>query len=253
MAAKTKPDLELARKVLLAPLFQALIHIFAQGIEGTLLAGGTALASFYAGHRRSDDLDLFTTDESHQRSCTLAIQSISKLGGSLRIQNTSSQYFEAMCELKNHRFKITAVTDSNLFQVGASIRLNNDVQITDLETLFKMKAATLVSRCSEKDLYDLIWLFGHFPDRTFSDLIRLGSEIDGGTQGEAMLSSLGGAILHKEACDFSLNSRFTAAHIFSEVQEFRKKLIRGITAHLEDEPAPALGELVKKLDKISKN
>jgi hypothetical protein len=245
------PNIELAERVLPAPLFHSLRHIFAQGINGCVLAGGTSLAGFYAGHRRSDDIDLFTSDESHQKSATLAIRSLTSIGAEISILNESAQYFEAIGKLSKHPFKITAVLDANLFRVGQSETLEGNVRVVDLDTLFKMKAATLVSRCSEKDLYDLIWLFEHYPERTYSDLLRLGSEIDGGVNGEAVLGSVSGATLRKEACDFSLDSSITKAKIYSEILEFRKKLLSGIHAHLVNEPTPLLGSLVRKLEKWS--
>ena len=60
MGLARKPESGLAAEVLPPPLYRALTHVFAQGIDGAMLVGGTALAGYYAGHRRSDDLDLFT-------------------------------------------------------------------------------------------------------------------------------------------------------------------------------------------------
>jgi hypothetical protein len=169
----------------------------------------------------------------------------------LRIENETAQYLEAIGKLEGHLFKITVVLDANLFRVGKSVLLPNPLQIADLNTLFKMKAATLVSRCSEKDLYDLMWLFAYFPERTFADLIALGSEIDGGVRGEAVLSSVSGAVLRKEACDFALDKKITRDRILGEIKSFRKEILKGIAAHLASEPALPLGSLVKKLERLS--
>ena len=73
MAMGDQPDLSLARRVLPAPLLRALQHVFAQGLSGCMLVGGTALAGFYAGHRRSDDLDLFTETGEDQSAAVLAV------------------------------------------------------------------------------------------------------------------------------------------------------------------------------------
>lgn len=70
MELATLPRAELAARFLPAPLWRGLSHVFAQGLSDTMLVGGTALAGFYAGHRRSDDLDLFVgTAESTPRRC----------------------------------------------------------------------------------------------------------------------------------------------------------------------------------------
>jgi hypothetical protein len=216
-------------------------------MEGCVLAGGTALAGFYAAHRKSDDLDLFTSDESHQRSTVLAIKSLQKLGVILQMQNETAQYFEASGTWEGHVFKVTSVVDSHLLRVADVVRLSHSMQVVGLETLFKMKSATLVSRCSEKDLYDLIWLFDRFPDWRFADLVTRGNEIDAGVTGEAILLSVGGTTLRKGACDFGLQGSPAAEQIFGEIQAFRKHLLKGIEDHIHSRPTHSLGELIKTI------
>jgi hypothetical protein len=243
------PQLKLAATTLPASLFTSLKHVFAQGVSGCWLAGGTALAGFYAGHRRSDDLDLFTSADSHQRSVVLAIRSLKRIGAKLDILNETHQYHETLGELDGHRFKVTSVLDENLFRVGKAVPLAGNVQVVDLVTLLKMKSATLVSRCSEKDLYDLIWIFSQFPDLGFTDLIRLGNEIDAGVEAEAILASVAGSILREEACDFSLSPSKSAKKIFKEIEDFRESLLIELANHLEGQPAMSLGALVRALAK----
>ena len=60
METVRQPDSSLAAQILPPPLYRALTHLSAQDLNGVMLVGGTALAGYYAGHRRSDDLDLFT-------------------------------------------------------------------------------------------------------------------------------------------------------------------------------------------------
>jgi hypothetical protein len=250
MESSPRPKISLACAALPAPLYRALCHVFAQSLSGCVLAGGTALSGFYAGHRRSDDLDLFTANEPAHRAAVLAVKSLSSIGVDLTIQNESRQYCEGTGRLDGHFFKLTVVLDANLFRVGQPALVGANVHVVELDTLFKMKAATLVSRCSEKDLYDLIWLFKQYPDRGFADLIRLGNEIDGGVDGEAILSSVAGTILRKDACDFSLDASKTASGIFDEISRFRKNLLRELAVFLEGEPAPPLGALVRRLEKL---
>ncbi len=250
MAAPPKPDVALAQRVLPASLFRVLSHIFEQGIQGCVLAGGTSLTGFYAGHRRSDDLDLFTQDPGSQKATVLAVKSLDSIGVKLDIRNDTAQYFAATGKVDSHLFQVTVVQDSNLFRVGAVVLLPGNIRVASLETLFKMKAATLVSRCSEKDLYDLIWIFGKYPSRTYADLIKLGNEIDRGVNGEDILSSVSGAILKKSACNFALNDSRKADEIYSGILHFREQLIEGLQKYLEQEPAPPLGALVRKLKRL---
>ncbi len=246
------PQLNLAEKTLKKSLLQSLHHIFSLGVHGCVLAGGTALAGFYACHRRSDDLDLFTQDEKSQTATVLAIESLASLGVIFHEPYKTQQYFHTTCQLKDHRFTITCVKDPNLFRVGKTITLKNGICIVDLHTLLKMKAATLVSRCSEKDLFDLIWLFNEFKEVAISNLIQLGNEIDAGVNGESMILSISGAILRKEACDFSLDQKLTKETVFKKILEFQKKLIIDLHRYLESEPAPSLRKLVRKITKLAR-
>jgi len=250
MESSQSPQFEIAEQVLPRPLLQGLQHVFAQGIQGCVLAGGTALAGFYAGHRRSDDLDLFTATEFDQRAAVLAVKSLSSTGASLKILVETQQYFEATATSGGHIFKITVVLDKNLFRVGRVVKLKGNIQVVDLSTLLKMKAATLVSRCSEKDLYDLIWLFEHFSKLTVPDLIRLGNEIDGGMDAEAVLLSVEGAILNKTACGFAVDPLLTSEKIYKKILDFRKQLIQAILNYIKAQPTPALGALVQALRKL---
>jgi hypothetical protein len=239
------PDSKLAARVLPAPLYRALTHAFAQGITRCMLVGGTALAGYYAGHRKSDDLNLFAADESSWRAAVLAARSLGPLGAAIEERQRSSQFYSATCELEGHVFTVQVVLDPNLFAIGGFHRAADAVLVADLPTLLKMKAATLVSRCAEKDLYDLLWLFRQEPDLTLEGLVELGSEIDGGMSAEAVLTSLVGTTLSKSSCQFS--STETPAAVFRKVSSLKKKLARGFERIARAQPAPEIGELMRRL------
>lgn len=246
MGLARKPDSSLAGTVLPLPLSQAVRHVFSQGIEGAMLVGGTALAGYYAGHRRSDDLDIFTGSPRAQEAAVLAVRSLAELGCVVTHQGTSARFSHATCRLAGHDFTAQVVLDSHLFAVGSSIVADDGVAVADLETLLKMKAATLVSRASEKDLYDLTWLFEHQRRLDVPTLIALGQEIDGGMEGEALLISLVGTPMQKSACGFSLTR--TPAQVLAEVTRTRDALIRGVERYLRQQPALPIAALMRKLE-----
>lgn len=254
MEPTPKPNLEIAVRVLPAPLLRALQYIFAQNGDGCMLVGGTALAGFYAGHRRSDDLDLFTRDADSQRATILAVKSLTSLGAKFIDPGfESQQYFKALVELDQHRFTVDVVLDADIFRMGESGLLPGGIRVATLPTLVRTKAATLVSRCSEKDLYDLLWLFEHLPDLTFAQLVELGQSIDGGLNPESLLIALGGATLSKNACHFGLTHQAeNAALIFEQISRFRKELIRAAQSYLENLPTPPLRELVTRIAQLRK-
>ena len=77
--------------------------------------------------------------------------------------------------------------DPHLFAVGSGIEAGDGVVVASPGTLLKMKAATLVSRTGEKDLYDLAWFFERDHGLDVPTLIALGKEVDAGMKGEAVL------------------------------------------------------------------
>jgi len=211
-----------------------------------MLVGGTALAGYYAGHRRSDDLDIFTGAALAQEEAVLAVKSLGELGCAVAHERTSARFYHATCRLQGLDFTVQVVLDAHLFAVGSGLVAQDGVTVADLATLLKMKAATLVSRASEKDLYDLSWLFDHQRRLDVPSLIALGKEIDGGMEGEALLISLVGTPMQKAACGFSLTQ--TPADVLAEVTRTRDALIRGVERHLRQQPPLPIAALVRKLE-----
>lgn len=245
MALAPKPESGLAADVLPPPLYRALTHVFAQGIDGAMLVGGTALAGYYAGHRRSDDLDFFTQDTPAQQTVVLAVKSLGELGCAFAAERTSARFYHTTCRLDGHDFTAQVVLDSNLFAVGSSIEAHDRVVVATPETLLKMKAATLVSRASEKDLYDLAWFFERDDELDVPTLIALGREVDRGMNGEAVLISLVGTEMRETACDFSLTQ--TPEEVLAVVTRVQRGLIQGVESQLRNQPAPPIADLIRKL------
>ncbi len=244
MENKVAPQSALARKVLPPPLLKCIERIFAQKLEGTALVGGTALSGYYAGHRRSDDIDLFSSGETPFRAAVLAVKSLEKSGAVFSNLLQSAQYFHANCLYSEQRFTIDVVLDENLFRVGQFESVEKGVTVATLETLLRMKSATLVSRAGEKDLYDMQWLLKHFPLGP-AEWIALGQSVDLGMNPQSILASLAGKKLREEACDFGMG--VSPAEIFKSVSAFQKKLIQELVDYIKSLPTPPLGTLVKRL------
>lgn len=241
------PQSKLALKVLPKPLREAIEVVFNQNLSGCALVGGTCLAGYYAGHRRSDDMDLFVRNTQSFQATVLALKELVKKNYILSEEMRTQQYYHALCQHPKHSFTIDIVLDENIFRVGKFIKLENHVVVADLVTILKMKAATLVSRCSEKDLFDLYWLFDNFSKMTILEFITHGHEIDGGVNAENMLASLAGTELHEGACEFGVKE--SAPEIFSKIKTFQTQLIHQLRQHLKSQPTPPLGLLVRKMKK----
>jgi len=240
-----KPASSLAARTLPAPLYRALEHIFADKLGGTMLVGGTALAGYYAGHRRSDDLDLFTDGPLAHKTTVQSVKSLRTLGASLADERSSGLFHHATCRLDGHDFTAQVVLDTNLFTIGTGIEADDGVMVASPETLLKMKAATLVSRASEKDLYDLAWFFEQDDRLDVPTLIALGREVDAGVNGEAILISLVGTTMRKSACGFSRIQ--TPEEVLAKVVRVQKSLIKLTERYLRKQQAPPIAQLIHKL------
>ena len=245
-----KPRDLISEKASLPVLREVLHHIFSQVPNGLWLVGGTALAGFYAEHRRSDDLDLFAIDEQAHRACVLAVKSLAKKGALLSNERTSPYYHHADVQFKNHAFTIDAVLDENIHRTGKALQTADGVWVADLPTLFMTKAACLVSRCSEKDLFDLDWLLSQTSDFHISDLVHYGSQIDGGLTAETLLISLNGTVLNRGRCHFLLSkSPLSADKVFKKITALRKKFVEELLAYEQTLPlspnSKIIGEALK--------
>jgi hypothetical protein len=232
MENTSKPDSCIAKQVLPAPLYLALSYIFEQNITNCVLVGGTALSGFYAGHRRSDDLDLFVKDELAFSQTLLSVKSLSNIGTQIKEIAHSNQYYKALCKLNSHEFTVDIVQDVNIFKVGTFYK-SDAILIADLPTLFMMKSAALLSRCSEKDLFDLEWLLKNLKGASISDIILGGVKIDSGMKAETVLYSISSSQTRRDACGFSLDPASDSKVIYDRLIKFKKRLIKELTNILQ--------------------
>jgi len=214
-----------------------------------MLVGGTALAGFYAGHRRSDDLDLFVRDSDTFDRLRRRVRSLADLGAEIRENHASPGFSRATAVLRGHEFTVDVVVDANLFQVGRAVS-TGAIRVATLETLLMTKAATLVSRCSEKDLYDLWWMRTQGLSLDPGELVRLGSQIDAGVEAESILIALSGVEPSRDACGFALPGGPNAALILKRVVGLQRDLQRALGDYLEQLPPPPLARSLHQLKRI---
>ena len=88
-----------------------------------MLVGGTALAGFYAGHRRSDDLDLFTGSTTAFTQTVLAVRSLRALGVELHEVAHSNQYLRAVCNHRELAFTVDVVLDEHVVGITRNEQL----------------------------------------------------------------------------------------------------------------------------------
>ncbi len=252
MAVPPNPDESLTQRALAGPLRLAIAHTFGVGLKDTALVGGTALAGYYACHRQSDDMDLFVASASAQTAAILAAKSLTSLGAIIDVEIQTPTYFHATAALDGHMFTIDIVLDANLHRVGQFHTTSSGITVADLETLLMMKTAAIVSRCSEKDLYDLLWLTAKYRRPSMASLVSLGKRYEGGLTEETLLISLTNAKLRVSACGFARGFGIEPPAVLRQIEAFRGELQQELATHLESAPAKNrdVAALVKRLRKL---
>ena len=251
MDIQTKPNEALANKALPEPLRRALGATFAGGLPGCVLVGGTAIAGYYACHRVSDDMDLFTADARAQAFAVSAVKSLTSISATFREEHKTPTYYHALISLDAHHFTADVVLDENLHRIGTFSTTPSGVTVADLETLLKMKIATLVSRCSAKDLYDLVWLTQNYRFPDVGEWLKLGQMIDAGATPEAMLIALTGANLQQSACGFAEKFGVASEKVLNEIVSLKQKLEISLAEHLTNAPIDAaIAPLIRRIKQI---
>lgn len=250
MGPALEPDARLAARVLPAPLHAALRHVFAQGVPDAVLVGGTALAGYYAGHRRSDDIDLFVRDEDAHRAAVLAVESLARRGAQLEPRTRTAQYYRALAASDGHRFTIDVAVHGGLWGPADSATASDGVRVASLEALTALKGAALLSRASEKDLYDLAWLLANRPALDAAGLAAAAARVDAGANPESFLIALSGAVLSEAACSFAAAQGVGAAVVLREVTALRKALLKDFKALAAGAPAPTIAPLIARVRKL---
>lgn len=250
-----KPRDTISTRAVTKAVRDAIHHIFSNCTAGVWLVGGTALAGFYAEHRRSDDIDLFAASASDHRAAVFAVKSLQKTGAIFSREMQTPQFYRTDVAWHGHKFTIDIVLDENIHRIGKAIHSKDGVTVADLDTLYSMKAACLVSRCSEKDLFDLDWMFSKIGEPDIADFIKRGSSIDGGLTAETLLYSIKGALIRKEACHFLLaNSKITVEEVYKRILSLQKNLTALLLEYEKTAPLPsdviALSKTVRSMKKI---
>ena len=129
------------------------------------LTGGTALAAFYVFHRYSDDLDLFTNDQSLELVWPTLQRLLPRLG--LTVESRTPQFIR----LRHPEGLRVDVVDDVPFRVGIPVRQGQWL-IDSLDNLTLNKVAAIQGRLDVKDYVDLYLLLKDHPQRILTWLAQ---------------------------------------------------------------------------------
>ncbi len=142
----------------LSSLQSAVIAGFFANEHGFFLTGGAALAGYHLGHRTTDDLDLFTTDdEAFARGRHVLEGVASSLAGELAIRQDTPRFKRFVLSRGDEGLVIDLVRDTNQ-QLHDTKDERDGVRIDPADEILANKLTAIVGRAEERDLVDVMFL-----------------------------------------------------------------------------------------------
>lgn len=140
---------------------QILKSFFASALgQRFFLTGGTALAAFYLGHRRSNDLDLFTLEELDSLELEKLLAQIAKENSAIvKTKVKTADYYEVYLENKKEGWlqRLDFVKEQPVV-FGERVVVDG-VVVDSLENIASNKILTIYGRLEPKDYLDLYFIF----------------------------------------------------------------------------------------------
>jgi len=147
-----------SRKVL-RPLQARVLDELRRVASRFFLSGGAALGGYHLGHRLSDDIDLFVTDDDALQDVSRALEAACRSSGlacELRRDAPSFRRY-AVEDSAGERTLVDVVVDTAP-PVEAEKALTDGIRVDGLEDLVANKLCALLGRSSVKDLVDLYFI-----------------------------------------------------------------------------------------------
>ncbi len=166
-------------KGILSEIQKRIIGSFQKGNDAPYfyLTGGTALAEFYLGHRKSYDLDLFTTEEGLVLPFSRTVADRLQYDGlHVNIIRRFSSYAEFEVAYKNEKTKIQLAYDSP-FRFEEPVDSELGIKINDYRDIIVDKFLAFFGRTEPRDAVDLFFIL---KKETIEDIAGLAAKKDPG-------------------------------------------------------------------------
>ena len=143
--------MELSPKGILPPLHIEVLERFFRHSQGFFLTGGTALAGFYLGHRSSNDLDLFCTDDKVFSGGQVSLEAVAReMGGKLDAIQTAPTFCRFALEQGGGNVLVDLVRDT-AYQAVKDKPSWKGVRVDAIEDITANKLCTVLSRFELRD------------------------------------------------------------------------------------------------------
>ncbi len=141
------------------------------------LTGGTALAAYYLQHRYSEDIDLFTLDNSALEQIQPELDAMAfMLGATSKTAVTTPNFRQTFFTRGNESLKIDLVRDIDI-QIGTH-RNFGSVIVDSFENIGANKITAIFGRTAVKDFVDLYFILQ--TGVQFDDLLSMAKQKDAG-------------------------------------------------------------------------
>lgn len=129
-------------------------------IDAFYLTGGTALSRFYLGHRKSDDLDFFTSEEELIQPFSLKIEEVLKKGGFNVERKRGFRSFVELAVSVNSESTIIHLALDSPYRLDPVILAEEfpGLKIDSLRDIAANKVLALFSRATLRDFVDVFFL-----------------------------------------------------------------------------------------------
>jgi predicted nucleotidyltransferase component of viral defense system len=161
----------------LTPLQRAVLTAFFEREGRFFLTGGAALAGFYTGHRGTNDLDFFTTEDVLEEGEVALREAAVSLGASIERVRTAPEFRRRVVRRSDESVVVDLVRD-RVPQVRPEKTLRGGIRVDPPEEIFANKLCTLLSRSEPRDLVDVRALEALGLD--LDDALAAASRKDGG-------------------------------------------------------------------------
>ena len=141
----------------LTDLQHRFLHAFATRSTAFFLTGGAVLAGWVLGHRRTDDLDLFTTDDAAMSDGDRVVRAAAAdIGASVESVQTHPDFKRYLVRTGSESIVVDLVRD-RVPQLRPKVE-RAGLPTDSVEEIIANKICTLVSRSEIRDLIDLYFL-----------------------------------------------------------------------------------------------
>lgn len=118
------------------------------------LTGGAALVGFYFGHRRTEDLGLFTLEDEVENGFAIARDAAKSINATIESIQTSPDFRRLLVKRGDEAVVVDLVRE-HVFQLEPEKREINGIRIDSPEEILANKLCTLLSRSEIRDLIDV--------------------------------------------------------------------------------------------------